>query len=662
MSEGQFQSLFQPIQIGPLRLRNRVVMPPMSTNFGDPENPGFVSERHKSYYGERAKGGAALIILEATASGRSTAFRKLGLGLYDDQFIPGLHDLVQRIKACGAACAIQIAAAGAGRIGAMKLDGDGNPDRSSLTPDGYFAASPLPHPMTGIVAQELSHRQLEEIAGDLAKAAKRAVQAGFDAIEIHGAHGYLLAEFLSPYTNKRADQYGGDIEGRSRFPLHVVTRVKEEVGDSVVLSYRMSAVEFIPGGLDISDAILFAKKLEKAGVHVLHISAGTNETPSSMNRVIPPMSFPRGRLVPYAEQIRKEVRIPVIVVQRINTPELADQVIREGKADLVATGRALIADPYWPLKAKGGRLDEIRRCIACNQGCMEQIVLGNTLTCLHNPEVGHENAYPSGKKAEKSKRVLVVGGGLSGMEAAYVVATKGYDVKLVEKEDELGGTARVASVLNEKSEFAGVIEFLENQLKKLKVEIRLKEDFTVQGIKDEPFDEIIIATGSTPLIPKLNLHHNKYNVRLAKDVLDNAEGTGQDVFVLGGGSVGIEVAEYLDRYLGKNVTVIEMLDKICGDLGPLNRVNVLERIDRSSIKMMLKTKVLELNDEGIIISKDGKEEVLKPPDTVVVAMGAKPNPRPVEGIEGRIHYIGDCKKAGNAMDAIHDAFHVAVTL
>ena len=659
MLKDNFRSLFQPIQIGPMKLRNRIVMPPMSTNFGDPKYPGFVSERHKSYYAERAKGGTALIIIESVNVNPSFTSRKFGLALYSDKFISGFKALVERIRECGAKCAIQLGQGG--RIGAMKVDFNGNPDTSTFRADQYFAASPLPHPMTGIVAQELSHRQLEEIAGYFADAANLAKRAGVDAIELHGAHGYLLNEFLSPYTNKRKDRYGGDIERRSKFPLQVVNRVKERVGDNIVLSYRMSVAEFVQGGLDINDSIFFAKKLEKAGVQIIHVSAGLNETLTAMNRVIPPMSFPRGRLIDYAEQIKKDVKIPVIVAQRINTPELADKVIREGRADLVATGRALIADPYWPLKAQEGRLDEIRRCVACNQGCMEKIVMENSLTCLHNPEVGYENRYGLEKKAEKSKKILVFGGGLAGMEAAYVVANKGYDVRLIEREDQLGGSARVASVLNEKKEFSGVVEFLENQLKKLKVEIKLKEEFDILSVKKERFDEIIIATGSNPMVPKMNVHHNHYKIRFARDVLRNAEELGQDVFILGGGSVGIEVAEYL-HHLRKNVTVIEMIDKICGDLGPLNRVNVLGRIDKLSIKIMLKAKVLELTDEGVRISRDGKEEILRSPDTVVIAMGAIPNPISLQGIKGRIHYVGDCKKVGNAMDAIHDAFNITIKL
>ena len=429
----------------------------------------------------------------------------------------------------------------------------------------------------------------------------------------------------------------------------------------MVLSYRISVVEFVEGGLEINESILFAKMLEKEGVQVIHVSAGLNETPSAMNRTIPPMSFPRGRLVPYAAQMKKAVNIPVIVVQRINTPELAEEVIREGKADLVATGRALVSDPYWPLKAREGRVDEIRRCIACNQGCMEKLVQEQSMTCLHNPEVGYERKYaPLMTGGATKKRVLVVGGGVSGMEAAYVCARKGYSVRLIEKDGRLGGTARVASVIDAKKEFSGVVEFLENQMKKLKVDVRLNEALDPQGLKEGDFDEIIVATGASPITPKIDLSGSACDVRFAKDVLQNPEGMGTDVVIFGGGSVGMEVAEYL-HHLGKKVTVIEMLDKICSDLGPLNRADVLERVAKTSIRILLKTKVLELTEKGIRLLKEGKEEVLTCPDTVVVAMGVKSNPLSLS-VKGRVHTVGDCRKVGNAMDAIHDAFHVAINL
>jgi len=630
----------------------------MSTNFADPKSPGFVSERHKSYYGERAKGGVGLIIIESTNVNPSKGFRRFGLALHTDQFIPGFRELAETIQKEGAKCAVQLNHGG--RIGFLQVDSEGVLGKNSLKMDQYFAVSPLPHPMTGAIAKELAEDQLQEIARYFADAAKRAKKAGLDAIELHGGHGYLLNEFLSPYTNKRKDRFGGDIEGRSRFPLLVVNRVKEAVGDDIALIYRLSVIEFVKDGLEINDSIVFAKELEKAGVQILHITAGLNETPSAMNRVIPPMSFPRGRLVPYAEEIKKEVKVPVIVVQRINTPELADDIIRRGRADLVATGRALIADPHWPLKAQEGRLDEIRRCIACNQGCMEKIVLEETLTCLHNPEVGYENIYHFEKEKRKGKKVLVIGGGLAGMEASCVLAKRGCNVTLIENGDQLGGTARGASVIDEKKEFSGVLEYLDKEIKRLNVEVKMNEPLNIQNVKEGHFDEIIVATGSTPIVPKMNLR-KKDVVRFAKDVLRNPEGVGDRIIILGGGSVGIEVAEYL-HHLGKDVTVIEMLDKICTDLGPLNRANVSERISHSSIKVMLKTEVLELNDEGLLVLKEGKEEKIKLPDRVVIAMGARPNPLSLKDIDIPIHYAGDCEKVGNAMDAIHGAFHIAVKI
>ena len=593
-----------------------------------------------------------MILIEATSVNPKAVSREYGLALHDERFIPGLQGLVQQVKGFGAACGIQLNHGG--RIGPMKVNFDGSFSESGREGPAY-AASALPHPRTGILTREMTEEQLNEISDYFRSAAARARQAGFDCVEIHGGHGYLLNEFLSPYTNKRKDRFGGDLEGRSRFPLQVVRSVKDALGSEVVLSYRISAVEFVEGGLDLADVISFAKRLESQGVQIIHLSAGLNETLSAMNRVIPPMSYPRGTLVQYTRIIKENVRIPVIAVQRINTPELAEQIVAEKGADLVATGRALIADPHWPMKAREGRTDEIRRCIACNQGCMERVVMEQSLSCLYNPEVGEEGiAHPL---PAKKKRVAVLGGGVAGMEAAYVLATRGHEVALMEKKDRLGGSARLGSIPEPKREFRGVVEFLETQLQKLGVRIA----FNQEGLKQDQFDDIVVAIGANPRLPTQK-KVMRYRVLLAGDVLQRqGKDLGDSIIVLGGGSVGIETAEYL-RMLGKEVTVIEMLDRICGDLGPLNRVNLVERISGSGIKIFLNTSVLELTEEGIRVLKEGKEHVLGPPDSVVIAMGARALAPEPKGVEGQVHYIGDCRKPGNAMDAIHGAFELAVTL
>ena len=593
-----------------------------------------------------------MILIEATSVNPKAVSREYGLALHDERFIPGLQGLVQQVKGFGAACGIQLNHGG--RIGPMKVNFDGSFSESGREGPAY-AASALPHPRTGILTREMTEEQLNEISDYFRSAAARARQAGFDCVEIHGGHGYLLNEFLSPYTNKRKDRFGGDLEGRSRFPLQVVRSVKDALGSEVVLSYRISAVEFVEGGLDLADVISFAKRLESQGVQIIHLSAGLNETLSAMNRVIPPMSYPRGTLVQYTRIIKENVRIPVIAAQRINTPELAEQIVAEKGADLVATGRALIADPHWPMKAREGRTDEIRRCIACNQGCMERVVMEQSLSCLYNPEVGEEGiAHPL---PAKKKRVAVLGGGVAGMEAAYVLATRGHEVALIEKKDRLGGSARLGSIPEPKREFRGVVEFLETQLQKLGVRIA----FNQEGLKQDQFDDIVVAIGANPRLPTQK-KVMRYRVLLAGDVLQRqGKDLGDSIIVLGGGSVGIETAEYL-RMLGKEVTVIEMLDRICGDLGPLNRVNLVERISGSGIKIFLNTSVLELTEEGIRVLKEGKEHVLDPPDSVVIAMGARASARQPAGVEGQVHYIGDCRKPGNAMDAIHGAFELANTL
>ncbi len=387
MTAGHFKDLFNPIKIGNMLLRNRVVMAPMSTNFGTPRSPGVVTEKHKNYYTNRAIGGVGLIVIEATNVNPSSNARKYSLSLHADKFVAGFRSLVRSIKKYGAKCAIQLSHSG--RIGPLKVDSSGKIDKQAALKFSSYAVSPLVYPATGLVPKQLSRQQLNDIMKYFLDAVKRAKTAGFDAVELHGAHGYLLNEFVSPHTNHRTDEYGGCFDNRCRFPIELVQLIKSAVGDDIVLSYRLSVID---GGISWQEVVLFAQKLQKYGVQILHVSAGVNETIVTMEKVIPPKSYPKARLAAYSEKLKKATEIPVMVAQRIETPGLANEIIRKGQADLVAIGRPLISDPCWADKARTGRQEEIQSCIYCNQGCIANIIREKSLICIKNPDVGSGGA------------------------------------------------------------------------------------------------------------------------------------------------------------------------------------------------------------------------------------------------------------------------------
>lgn len=348
-------------------------MAPMGTNFASQE--GCITERNILYYTTRASGGAGLIIVEAAHLDSTQRHRPNGIRISDDSFIAGLSELTQAIHASDVPVFQQLTHPG--RLASSTVTG--------VQPIG---ASPVPHPVTGEIPHSLSVEEILAVEDMFAEAARRVKQAGFDGVEIHGGHGYLLAEFVSPYTNKRTDQYGGDLDNRTRFPLELVRKVRQTVGEDFPISFRLSATEFIPDGFCLDEAKLFAVKLAEAGVDVLHISAGNNEQPSTMVKTIPLLSTPSGCFAHFAAAIKAVVNIPVITVGRIDSPAAAEKILGEGQADLIALGRALIADPYWPVKAQEGRVSEINKCIACNKGCIGMLNRHERICCTVNPWVG----------------------------------------------------------------------------------------------------------------------------------------------------------------------------------------------------------------------------------------------------------------------------------
>ena len=640
--------LFTPIDVRSMKIKNRIVMPPMETNFATRE--GAVTERTRNYYEARARGGVGLIIVEATFIHPSGRGRVNQLGICDDALVPDFRSLTETCHRHGARIALQIHHAG-------------RETKSAVT--GFQPAGPseTPCPVCKDIPKQMSFSDIEETAEAYALAAGRAKKAGFDAVEIHGAHGYLICAFLSPYSNKRSDIYGGGLEGRARFPLEVVQEVREAVGENFPVIYRMSAEEFVEGGLTLKETRRFAQMLEKEGVDALHVSAGNYVT---ANITISYMSTPRGHLVHLSEGIKSVVKIPVIAVGGIDFT-IAERIVLEGKADLVATGRALIADPYWPQKVFEGRFEDVRKCVRCNHGCIDRISNQQAITCTVNPEVGAETRSVVGKPG-KRKKVLIVGGGVAGMEAAAVSALRGFHVVLHEQNGEVGGQVLLGSRLSDKREFYEVVKCLKTQLGKLNIHVKLNHKSDIERIMLEKPDLVILASGATPLIPPIP-GITESNSVTAYDVLAGKAITGKNVLIAGGGVVGCETALYLAGQ-GKNVTVVEMQDELAGDAPPDPKAHLVEEIEKKRItvlnnfklKRVLKDRVnAELLREDLL-TKFGLERTVKGIDTTVIALGSKPNTDLIKGLEDAgIQYfcIGDCDRPRKALDAIHEGFQIA---
>lgn len=649
MSGLDFQYLFEPLQIKNLSIKNRIVMPAMNTNFADPK--GYVTQKFINYYRERAKGGVGSIIISSAYIDPRAKKRSGGLAIYDDDFIPGLALLSSSLKEYGAIVFQQLNHNGRLLASSDLLKTDVE-DRYVVAPTAIL------HPVTGGYPRELTLQEIQELVRKFAQGARRAKAAGFDGVEIHGAHGYLIGQFFSPYTNKRSDVYGGSLEQRMKFPLEVVREVRRTTGSDFAISYRMSAVEFVDGGVNIEEAKILAKELEKEGVDIIHVTGGINESPEGMLLTIPPMTMPKDLLYPLAGQIREAVSIPVIAVGRIDCPEVAEGILQSGGADLVATGRALICDPFWPQKAMQGKTDEIRKCIACNQGCIEKISQEEEQTCLLNPGVGREGLGDL-SSAKRKKKIVIIGGGPGGMEAAVISALKGHDVELFEKEAEMGGQCLLAAKAPGKEIFYSVTDYLTREMQRLKVSVHLKEEATVEKVQKIHPDTVIIATGGLPLFPQIP-GIEKNNVITAWDVLKGKE-VGEKVLIAGGGSVGIETALFLSER-GIGVMLIEKLDKIAHDAGSLTQARYRVELGKTDIQVKCKTELLKIDEKGVSVRDEtGEHDIAS--DTVVLALGIEPEDSLYQALSTQVpelYAIGDCLAPRRMIDVIHEAYKVSI--
>lgn len=641
----KLSALFKPIAINQVTVKNRLVVPPMVTNYGD-EN-GNVTDRTIAYLEERAKGGWGLIILEATAvSPEGRGFPKQPC-LFSDSQIPALQRLAQAIHRHGAKLAVQLYHAGRQTYAALL----GGPP---------VAPSGLPCPVCRDIPQELQPHDIERLVHDFGEAARRSREAGVDAVEIHGAHGYLINQFVSPYSNRRTDGYGGTMSGRLRFPLMVIKAVRRAVGADFPIIYRLSARERVPGGLEIEDTLSIAPYLVEAGVDAFHVSTGVYE---SMPYIVPPFSLPEGLNVADASRLKATVEVPVIVAGRIPDPAFAEQVVASGRSDLVAMGRASIVDPYLPLKAAAGDLEDIRPCISCNQKCIGGLNGPEmTCSCVVNPAVGREREWRI-EKTRTRKRVLVVGGGPAGLEAARVLAERGHQVVLVEKTERFGGQFRLAALPPEKQPLAKLIAWQVRACQKAGVNMRIGQKVDVDYVKSMEPDAVVIATGATPIIPPVPGADSPY-VHQAHSVLKGEVKTGETVLIIGGGSVGCETADYLSQ-MGKKVTIVEMLDELARDVEQTVKYFLIKRLKEKGVVMITGATVTEVRPDGAMAVKNGRPEAFLGFDSVVLAVGVKSDDdlaRQLDGAVTELHVIGDARKPGKVDDAILDAEKVAMSV
>lgn len=632
--------LFEPIEIGGVRVKNRIVMPAGETHFEAPD--GGVTDRLLEFYRERARGGVGLAIVGlAKIEGHFMG----GLAAHDDKYIPDLAKVANIFHQHDVKCALQL-----GHPGRYEVSFD--PSRQPVAP------SPIPPPIfTKRVPKELTKQEILQIEEEFAQAAVRAKEAGFDAVELLSGAGYLIAQFFSPATNKRTDEYGGSLENRARFAVEIIQRIKEKCGTSYPVLIRIAGDEFIEGGNTINEMKRIAKVLEDAGIAAINVMAGWHESP----RPLTTMLVPRGGFAYLSAEIKKVVSVPVIIAHRINDPFTAEKILREGMADMVAMFRALLADPEFPIKAKEERFDEIRICVACNQGCLDRVFGGQPITCLVNPTVGREAEFRN-LKAERRKKVVIVGGGPGGCMAAELLAKKGHEVVLFERTNMLGGQLNIAAKSPLAYEFAEVGKYFMNILPKLGVKIYYNIEADVSKVLAEKPDVVIVAVGASPLIPPIP---GVESAVTAFDVLMNKVEVGKRVVVIGGGGVGCNTAAKLADE-GKDVTLVEMLPKIGQDIGITTRWTVLLYLRERGVKILTNKRAVEIKRGALVIEdvQSGERDEI-PCDTVILAVGTKPNDGLYDELVSKVpevYKIGDCAKPGKAIDATHEAADLALKI
>jgi 2,4-dienoyl-CoA reductase-like NADH-dependent reductase (Old Yellow Enzyme family)/thioredoxin reductase len=628
--------LFSPFSIHHLRLKNRIVMPALASFLIGTD--GSISDATVEHYRRRAAGGPAMVIMEACAVSPEGIVSPHQAVIYDDRFIDGLSRIARAMKSEGAVPAIQIHHGG--RQTSAKII-----NRKPLAP------SPLPCPTIRGEVEPLTVEGIQDLVQKFGDAAHRAYLAGFELIEIHGAHGYLVNQFLSPFSNIRQDEYGGDMVGRTRFAREIVAAVRQCVSPNFPISFKISAEEYVDSGLTTQESIEIMKMLVQAGVDAVQVSAGTDVTPEW---ICQPMFMEQACLVESASQIKIALNIPAMAVGRINDPLIANEIIAQDKADLVCVGRGLLADPEMPNKAQEGRLDEIRTCIACNT-CMQSIFKRGRIECLVNPMLGREQEMAF-VPAPDPKKVMVVGGGPGGLNVAWVAARRGHDVHVYEKRGELGGQLIPGSRPSHKAELQSLIRFQKKQAELFGVKCHLNHEVSLQDIQSVQPDVLVLATGSKPALPPVEgIDHDL--VLTYEDVLNGHSLPYGNAVVIGGGATGLELALHLTES-GCATKVVEMLPKVGSGMEAITKKVILKRLMKHDVSILTDTTLIKIEQNGVVVAGKERQEYFIEADKVIIAVGTLPNNGlydKVKSLGYDVYQIGDCLEPRNAKEAIYES-------
>jgi 2,4-dienoyl-CoA reductase-like NADH-dependent reductase (Old Yellow Enzyme family)/thioredoxin reductase len=640
----KLDTLFSPMKIGTCEIPNRLVVPAMVMNYCT--HDGMITDQYVAYMEEKAKGGWGLLITEDYCVQPAGKGYSRIPGFWKEEHVASSRRVTEAVHKHGSKIFAQMYHPG--RQTTPAANGGEMP----------VAPSPTKDPMCQFQAREMSVEEIHQLVEDFGIAARRAKDAGYDGVELHCAHGYLLAEFLSPAVNRRVDEYGGCFDNRVRIVDEIMAAMRAQVGPDFPIQVRLSSNDFVTGGRTEAESYELCRHFEEIGFDAIHVSNGMYASHPTQ-QIIAPMFTDHALNMERAQQIKSLVGIPVIVANRINDPKMADTLLKMGKADFIGMARGSLADPYLPVKAKEGRFEAIRYCIGCLQGCEMPLFMDDQAGCLVNPRCGREFENDLAKSAEP-KRVMVIGGGPAGLIAAETLALRGHKPEVFEARQHLGGQFRSAAFPVGKGELTTFVSSLRKSLEELEVPVHLGCEVDEAAIAAFAPDAVIVATGAQPLVPPVPGIDGP-NVATAEDVLlGKVEVKDAPVVVCGGGEVGCETAEYVAEVLLPHVpvTVLEMQDDILMDMMPFTKVCLIEMMVKNGVAWKTGATVKAIEADGVVY-EDAEGEHKLPAMQVISGFGYRaynPLEEAARKVCDNVQVIGSAIKAGNALVAGKEAY------